>query len=151
MTELRAGVYMAGDLFQVALGSLALDQVAVTVLATVISHDPRLNKVIVDAGALALSKDRSTAAGPGPDMGYGLVLDVLGRPIASDLTIVGVHQEHGMIRSGSQLPFEKLPIGSKIRIVPNHVCMTAAMYGNYLVVDGTDAVVDVWERTNGWS
>lgn len=151
MTELRAGVYMAGDLFQAAMGSLALDQVAVTVLATVISHNPGLNQVVVDAGGLALSKDRSTAAGPGPDMGYGLVLDILGRPIAPDLTVVGVHQEHGEIRSGSRLPFEKLPIGSKIRIMPNHVCMTAAMYDNYLVVDGTDAVVDVWERTNGWS
>ena len=150
VTELRAGVYMAGDLFQVALGSLRLDQVAVTVLATVISHNPRLNQVVVDAGGLALSKDRSTAAGPGPDMGYGLVLDVLGRPIASDLTVMGVHQEHGEIRSGSRLPFEKLPIGSKVRIMPNHVCMTAAMYGNYLVVDGTEAIVDVWERTNGW-
>lgn len=151
MTELRAGVYMAGDLFQVAIGSLALDEVAVSVLATVISHNPRLNQAVVDAGGLALSKDRSTAAGPGPDMGYGLVLDLLGRPIASGLTIVGVHQEHGEIRSSTPLPLEKLSIGSKVRILPNHVCMTAAMYDNYLIVDGAQAVVDVWERTNGWS
>src|SRR6185312_16160943 len=141
LTELRAGVYMAGDLFQVALGSLALEQVAVTVLATVISHNPKRNQVVVDAGGLALSKDRSTAAGAGPDMGYGLILDVLGRPITSSLTVVDVHQEHGEIRSSSRLPFEKLPIGSKIRIIPNHVCMTAAMYDAYLVVDGTDAIV----------
>ncbi|HZT03992.1 MAG TPA: alanine racemase [Steroidobacteraceae bacterium] len=151
LTELRAGVYMAGDLFQVAVGSLALDQVAVTVLASVISHSQKLNQVVVDAGGLALSKDRSTAAGPGPDMRYGLVLDALGRPIGSGLTVVDVHQEHGEIRSSTRLPFERLPIGSKIRIVPNHVCMTAAMYGNYLIVDGADAIVDVWERTNGWS
>lgn len=151
MTELRAGVYMAGDLFQVAVGSLALDQVAVTVLATVISHNQKLNQVVVDSGGLALSKDRSTAAGPGPDMRYGLVLDALGRPLASGLTVVDVHQEHGEIRSSTRLPFERLPIGSKVRIMPNHVCMTAAMYGNYLIVDGTDAIVDVWERTNGWS
>lgn len=151
MTELRAGVYMAGDLFQVAVGSLALDQVAVTVLATVISHNQKQNQMVVDAGGLALSKDRSTAAGPGPDMRYGLVLDTLGRPIASGLMIVDVHQEHGGIRSGTRLPFEKLPIGSRVRIMPNHVCMTAAMYDNYLIVDGTDAIVDIWERTNGWS
>lgn len=151
MTELRAGVYMAGDLFQVAFGSLELDQVAVTVLATVISHNQKVNQVVIDAGGLALSKDRSTAAGPGPDMRYGLVLDALGRPIASDLTVVDVHQEHGEIRSSTRLPFEKLPIGSRVRVVPNHICMTAAMYDNYLIVDGTDAIVDVWERTNGWS
>lgn len=151
ITEIRAGVYMAGDLFQVAMGSLPLEDVAVTVLATVISHARRLNQIVVDAGGLALSKDRSTAAGPGPDMGYGLVLDVLGRPIISGLTIVDVHQEHGEIRWNSSLPFERLPIGSKIRIVPNHICMTAAMYGHYLVVDGAGSVVDRWRRTNGWS
>jgi D-serine deaminase-like pyridoxal phosphate-dependent protein len=151
ITEVRAGVYMAGDLFQVALGSLRLEEVAVTVLATVISHNPALNQIVVDAGALALSKDRSTAAGPGPDMGYGLVLDLLGRCLASDLTIIDVHQEHGEIRSNSRLPFERLPIGSKVRILPNHVCMTAAMYEHYLVVDGSDTVEDIWERTNGWS
>jgi D-serine deaminase-like pyridoxal phosphate-dependent protein len=151
MTEVRAGVYMAGDLFQVAMGSLSLEDVAVTVLATVISHNPRLNQIVIDAGGLALSKDRSTAVSPGPDMGYGLVLDVLGQPIASGLTIVDVHQEHGEIRSSSSLPLERLPIGSKVRIVPNHVCMTAAMYGHYLVVEGSDSIVDLWERTNGWS
>jgi D-serine deaminase-like pyridoxal phosphate-dependent protein len=151
ITEIRAGVYMAGDLFQVAMGSLSLDDVAVTVLATVISHAPRLNQIVVDAGGLALSKDRSTAASPGPDMGYGLVLDILGRPIISGPTIVDVHQEHGEIRSSSKLPFERLPIGSKIRIVPNHICMTAAMYGHYLIIERGDSIVDLWQRTNGWS
>jgi D-serine deaminase-like pyridoxal phosphate-dependent protein len=151
MTEVRAGVYMAGDLFQVAMGSLSLEDVAVTVLATVISQNPRLNQIVVDAGGLALSKDRSTAVAPGPDMGYGLVLDVLGRSITAGLTIVDVHQEHGEIRSTSSLPFERMPIGSRVRIVPNHVCMTAAMYGCYLVVEGSDSIVDIWERTNGWS
>jgi D-serine deaminase-like pyridoxal phosphate-dependent protein len=151
MTEVRAGVYMAGDLFQVGMGSLSLENVAVTVLATVISHNRRLNQIVVDAGGLALSKDRSTAAGPGPDMGYGLVLDVLGNPIDSGLTIVDVHQEHGEIRFNSGPTFERLPIGSKVRIVPNHICMTAAMYGQYTVVDGSDTIVDLWERTNGWS
>jgi D-serine deaminase-like pyridoxal phosphate-dependent protein len=150
MTEVRAGVYMAGDLFQVAMGSLSLEDVAVTVLATVISQNRRQNRIVIDAGGLALSKDRSTAASPGPDMGYGLVLDVLGRPVASGLTIVDVHQEHGEIRSNSSLPLERLPIGSKVRIVPNHICMTAAMYGHYTVVEGSDTIVGLWERTNGW-
>jgi D-serine deaminase-like pyridoxal phosphate-dependent protein len=151
LTELRAGVYMAGDLFQVAMGSLSLADAAVTVLATVISHSRRRNQIVVDAGGLALSKDRSTAAGPGPDLGYGLVLDLAGEPIMPQMTIFGVHQEHGEIRAAAALPFEKLPLGAKVRIVPNHVCMTAAMYDRYLVVDGSDKVIDVWERTNGWS
>jgi D-serine deaminase-like pyridoxal phosphate-dependent protein len=151
LTEWRAGVYMAGDLFQVAVGSLSLADVAVTVLATVISHSRGRNQIVVDAGGLALSKDRSTASGPGPDLGYGLILDVAGEPLRPDITIAGVHQEHGEIRGTTALPFEKLPIGARVRIVPNHVCMTAAMYDRYLVVDGSDRVIDVWERTNGWS
>lgn len=151
LTELRAGVYMAGDLFQVAVGSLSLADVAVTVLATVISHSRARNQIVVDAGGLALSKDRSTAAGPGPDMGYGLILDVAGEPVGQDITVTGVHQEHGEIRAVTSLPFAKLPIGAKVRIIPNHVCMTAAMYDRYLVVDGSGRVIDLWERTNGWS
>jgi D-serine deaminase-like pyridoxal phosphate-dependent protein len=151
VTEVRAGVYMAGDLFQVAIGSLQLEQVAVTVLATVISHNPRRNQIVLDAGGLALSKDRSTASGPGPDQGYGLVLDSLGHSLVPDLTVVDVHQEHGEVRSDSPLPFERFPIGSKVRVVPNHICMTAAMYEHYLVVEGTEQVVDIWDRTGGWS
>lgn len=151
LTEVRAGVYMAGDLFQVAIGSMHLDQVAVTVLASVISHNSRRNQIVLDAGGLALSKDRSTANGPGPDQGYGLVLDKRSNSLVPDLTVVDVHQEHGEIRSSTPLPFERFPIGSKVRIVPNHVCMTAAMYERYLVVDGSERVVDIWGRTGGWS
>ena len=46
--------------------------------------------------------------------------------------------------------YEQLPIGSKVRILPNHACMTAAAYDLYHVVEG-GTVVDRWERTNGWT
>lgn len=151
LTEVRAGVYMAGDLFQAAIGSLSQDDIAISVLATVISHNTRLNQVVIDAGGLALSKDRSTAAVPEFDVGYGLALDMLGRPLGPKLTVGGVHQEHGEIRSEDPLLLERLPIGTRVRVLPNHVCMTAAMYDRYLVVDGSDKIIDTWGRTNGWS
>lgn len=151
LSELRAGVYMAGDLFQVSLGSLGLQDVAVSVLATVISQSRRHNRIVIDAGALALSKDRSTASGMGPDMGYGLVLDVGGRPIQPELSVCDVHQEHGEITASFPLPFNEMPIGSRVRIVPNHVCMTAAMYDRYLLVEGSERITGTWGRTNGWS
>lgn len=151
LSEYRAGVYMAGDLFQVALGSMSLDDCAVTVLATVISRNADRNQIVIDAGALALSKDRSTATGPGPDMGYGLLLDECGTPIAPGLIIGDVHQEHGQIRVPSSFPFDRFSIGSKVRVVPNHACMTAAMYDRYVVVDGSTEIKDIWERTNGWT
>ena len=78
VTEVRAGVYMFGDLFQAEIGTNGLDDIAVTVLTSVIGRRP--GRLLVDAGGLALSKDRSTEAVP-RDYGYGLVLDLAGRPL----------------------------------------------------------------------
>ncbi len=151
LTEWRAGVYLAGDLFQAAVGSLAMDDIAVSVLATVISHQRRTGQIVVDAGGLALSKDRSTASMSGRDGGYGFVTDVARRPVFGELHVVEVHQEHGVIRSVSEAQFAALPIGARVRIIPNHVCMTAAMYPEYLVTDGDLEITGRWPRTNGWT
>jgi D-serine deaminase-like pyridoxal phosphate-dependent protein len=142
---------MAGDLFQAAIGAHAREDIALSVLATVISHNRARNQIVVDAGGLALSKDRSTQALPGADAGYGLVLDAGGEASFGELFVAGVHQEHGEIRGEAPLPFDRLPIGARVRILPNHACMTAAMYDAYLVVDGGTDVVGHWRRTNGWS
>lgn len=150
LTEIRAGVYMAGDLFQAAIGSQREEDIAVSVLATVISHKPEYNQIVIDAGGLALSKDRSTAAVKGGDLGYGLVVDLEGNPSYGRLIVGAVHQEHGEIRSEQPLPFERLPIGTRVRILPNHACMTAAAYERFLVVAGESKVSAVWERVNGW-
>ena len=72
VTEARPGVYMFNDAFQAGLGCCRLDEVALTVLATVIGQRRDLNMLLIDAGGLALSKDRSTA-GQAEDAGYGLV------------------------------------------------------------------------------
>lgn len=154
LTEIRAGVYMFGDLFQAQIGSCAIDDLAVGVLATVIGHRPDKKTLLIDAGALALSKDRSTAGMP-LDAGFGLITPVAGGAPIAGLTVDRVFQEHGVIRSADgPPPYDRLPIGSRVRVLPNHVCMTAAMYDRYHVVDaaGDDplAVGDVWDRTNGW-
>jgi D-serine deaminase-like pyridoxal phosphate-dependent protein len=151
LTEYRAGVYMAGDLFQAGIGSVDLDDIAVSVLATVISRDAASGRIVLDAGGLALSKDRSTRALGGRDRGYGLVCDLEGRPRWGDLVVDDVHQEHGVIEAAPPEAFEALPIGARVRILPNHACMTAAAYDRYQVVDGATGVVAEWGRTNGWS
>lgn len=150
LTELRAGVYMAGDLFQSGIASLAEDEIAVSVLASVIAHKPERNQIVVDAGGLALSKDRSTAALADGDLGFGLVLDIDGEAGLGRLTVAGVSQEHGEIRGAAPLPFDRLPIGARVRILPNHVCMTAAIHDRYLVVDGGEEIVEVWDKLVGW-
>lgn len=152
VTEMRPGVYMFGDLFQAGLGVCALDDIALSVLATVIQHKPARNRLIVDAGALALSKDRSTADQP-VDHGYGLVCDASGRPLAAGLVVIAVNQEHGMITppDGARLDFAAFPIGTRLRILPNHACMTAAAYERYHLVEGAAATGHVWQRCNGWT
>jgi len=58
---------------------------------------------------------------------------------------------HGIVtaRSGT-IDFDLFPIGSRVRILPNHVCATAAAYDRYFVTDGEQDVVAIWHRVNGW-
>lgn len=141
VTELRPGVYMAGDLFQRRLGAVGPADIALSVLSTVISSHP--GRCVIDAGGLALSKDRSLLGEP-DDPGFGEVLSLDGR--ATGLHVHDVHQEHGEIR----LPdgFD-LPVGTRVRVLPVHACMTAAAHAGYHVVQGGE-VVARWPRANGW-
>lgn len=150
LTELRSGVYMAGDLFQAAIGSLRREEIAATVLATVISHNRERGHLVVDAGGLALSKDRSTGNIEGGDMGYGLIADSEGRFVFGDLIVKGVHQEHGEVPVGDPALFDRLPIGARVRILPNHVCMTTAAYDRYWIVGADGDVAGHWEKITGW-
>ncbi len=147
VTEMRAGVYMMGDLLQAQLGVHPLDDVAVTVLASVIGRYPQRQAVLLDAGALALSKDRSTEAAP-KDWKFGRVLDLDGRPTLGEAMVVRVHQEHGEVR-GEGLPLDRLPVGARVRVAPNHVCLTAAAHAQYHVLEN-GRLVAIWERANHW-
>lgn len=150
VTEARAGVYVFNDLVQSNLGVCALDDIALSVLTTVIGHKRDTGCVIVDAGGLALSKDHGTA-GQAVDYGYGQICAEDGRLLAG-LRVADVNQEHGLIRPSdpaATLPmFAALPIGSRVRVLPNHACMTAVAYSSYCVDDGT--AFANWPRCNGW-
>ncbi len=149
VTETRPGVYVFQDLFQTQIGSGSRDDIAVTVLTSVTGRRPAEGQVVVDAGGLALSKDRSTASAP-RDYGFGLALDLSGAPLAEDAIVERANQEHGVIGARSGLDLARLPVGARLRIAPNHVCMMAAMYDRYHVVDGDLRVVAIWDRVNGW-
>jgi D-serine deaminase-like pyridoxal phosphate-dependent protein len=79
-----------------------------------------------------------------------LVLDAQGRQSFGEAIVERANQEHGVVTAPTPLPFDRLKVGSLVRVAPNHVCMTAAAYDRYHVVDGDDAVSDVWHRINGW-
>ena len=146
LTEIRAGVYMFGDLFQAEIETHGADAMAVTVLTSVIGR--RAGRVLVDAGGLALSKDRSTQEAP-RDHGFGLAVDLAGRPSYGNAVVRRAYQEHGVIDFDPAHPID-LPVGGRLRIAPNHVCMTAAAHDRYFVTDGEQEVVAIWHRVNGW-
>ena len=149
VTEIRPGVYLFGDLFQAGLGVCSENEIAVSVLASVISINEKRNTFVIDAGGLALSKDRSTANSP-KDMGFGKVVGLSMEYSEFNLTIKEVHQEHGEVYcDDANFPWEQLKVGEPVMVLVNHICMTAAMYDEYIVID-SDKVSAKWSRINGW-
>lgn len=150
VTEVRAGVFMFQDLVMAGLQVCSVDDIAVSVLATVIGHKKERNWIIVDAGWSALSRDRGTAA-QHTDQGYGLVCGTSGQPV-SGLIVSSVFQEHGVIthRENKSIILDRFPIGRRVRILPNHACATATSFDRYYVADASVTVVDEWKRINGW-
>lgn len=131
--ELHAGCYCLNDLQQEATG--VAGELAVSVLATVVSTYPDRMEALCDAGALAMSKDA------GPEPGFGRVLSHPGWSLGR------VSQEHGILTGHSDVG---LKYGEKIRVVPNHACLTCACFPWFYVTDGGDEVVDIWVPWKGW-
>jgi len=150
VTEVRAGVYMFFDLVMAGLNVCKVDDIAVSVLATVIGHQPDKGWIITDAGWMAMSRDRGTAAQK-IDQGYGVVCDLAGAPL-DDLLVVSTNQEHGIVgrRGGGTLDAARYPVGTLLRVLPNHACATAAQHDRYHVVAGDAQVTAVWPRFSGW-
>ena len=151
VTEVRAGVFMFFDLVMQGIGVCSMDDIAVSVLSTVIGHKPGKGWILVDAGWMAMSRDRGTARHP-VDQGYGVVCDVDGHPYP-DLIVIETSQEHGVVavRPGVDAKLPHLPIGARVRILPNHACATASQHDRYHVVrSGSRELVAAWPRVRGW-
>jgi D-serine deaminase-like pyridoxal phosphate-dependent protein len=151
VTEVRAGVFVFFDLVMAGIGVCQVEDIAVSVLATVIGHQRDKGWILVDAGWMALSQDRGTRR-QAVDQGYGLVCDAAGTPYA-DLIVADANQEHGIItvRPGSGGVLPDLAIGDRVRILPNHACATTAQHRAYHVVRGSsDRVEAQWSRFGGW-
>ncbi|WP_416222518.1 DSD1 family PLP-dependent enzyme [Variovorax paradoxus] len=150
VTELRAGVYVFFDLVMRNVGVCSTEDIALSVLTTVIGHQADKGWAIVDAGWMAMSRDRGTGKQQ-RDYGYGQVCTVDGVPIEGYL-LSGANQEHGILsREGAADPdiAARFPTGTRLRILPNHACATGAQFPAYqaLAADGT---VQTWERLHGW-
>ncbi len=151
VTEVRAGVFVFFDLVMAGIGVCGIDDIALSVLATVIGTRTDKGWILVDAGWMAMSRDRGTAAQP-VDQGYGVVTDLEGR-VYPDLIMTTANQEQGILalRPGSSASLPPLKLGDRVRILPNHACATAAQHQHYHVVAGNDgAITEVWDRFSGW-
>jgi len=142
VTEARPGNYIFYDRTMVLIGCCEPQDVAVSVLATVVSHQPGAAHFVVDAGALSLSKD----VGPahlGLETAFG---EVKGHP---ELTVASVSQEHGLIRAAAPAAIEgKFKVGQQVEIIPNHSCLTEAHFDEYVVIEG-GRVMDRWHIERG--
>ena len=146
INEVRPGNYIFFDAYQATLGSCDVTDCALSVLAAVVHRNYEQKKVIVDAGAIALSKDR----GPihlDEQCGFGRVLDLEGTD--TGLRVASMSQEHGTIPVADTNLLDQLPVGTRFRILANHSCLTAAQYDHYNVAEG-DRVIAQWQIHRGW-
>jgi len=144
--EARPGNYIFFDAFQATLGSCSFEDCALTVLAAVVHRDRTRRRVVLDAGAVALSKDRGPVEFD-PACGYGRVLDLGGRDLG--LRVGALSQEHGEVPVDDESLLERLGVGARVRVLANHSCLAAAQHPHYHVLEG-DRLVDRWEIQRGW-
>jgi len=150
VTEVRAGVFSFFDLVMAGVGVCKPSDIALSVVTTVIGHRKDKGWIMTDSGWMALSRDRGTAKQQ-QDQGYGMVCNMAGEPY-TDLLVADVSQEHGIlaIRSGSDQPLPDLPVGTQLRVLPNHACATAAQHDQYRVESTIDGFAEIWPRIRGW-
>ena len=150
VTEVRAGVYIFFDLVMHNVGVCTMDEIALSVLTTVIGHQEEKGWAIIDAGWMAMSRDRGTQKQT-TDFGYGQVCKTDGTPIPG-VFVTGANQEHGIL--SCQTPqqasiSEMFPVGTQLRILPNHACATGAQFPQYQALD-SKGDVQTWDRFYGW-
>ena len=121
LTEIRPGVYVFGDAQQWELGTTTPDRIALTCVGTVVSRAG--DRVVLDAGSKALGADRAGYA-----TGYGRLLD---HPDARILTL----SEHHAVLSWDASPVPEP--GTRVRVVPNHVCAAVNLADELVLTDGT--------------
>src|SRR6476661_3469267 len=127
VTEVRAGTYVFNDLMQLGNGSARPQDVALSILTTVVSSN-REGRVTVDGGSKTFSGD--------------VVLDDGGRMVArsvdGSIVLDGLTEEHGVGRTS-----RPVAVGERIAFHPAHVCTTVNLSDQLFAVrDGR--VEAVW-------
>jgi D-serine deaminase-like pyridoxal phosphate-dependent protein len=150
ITEVRAGVYVLFDLVMAGLGVCSIDDIAISVLGSIIGFQKQKQIALTDAGWMAMSRDRGTSEHR-VDQGYGVICDLHGNP-RPDMILHSANQEHGIIamrEADALFPFDQFDIGTLVRVLPNHACSTAAQYDDYYLVSD-NMVIAKLASISGW-
>jgi D-serine deaminase-like pyridoxal phosphate-dependent protein len=133
VTEVRPGIYAFGDANTSRLGAMRLEDCALRILATVVSR-PTPDRAVLDAGTKALAADTSVDGGT-----YGHL------PAYPDTRLTRLWEEHGVLElSPDHEDGERLQVGDRVEIVPNHVCPAVHLASRLLCLEAGE-VADVWE------
>lgn len=146
ITEVRAGTFMFFDLVMAGVGACDYDDLALSVVVTVIGHRADKNTIITDGGWMAMSRDRGTGR-QRVDQAYGIVRTLDGE--STPLLMTDASQEHGILSTRDGSPVPELPVGTRLRIMPVHACATAAQHPGYAVLNG-ETITHTWPRISGW-
>ncbi|MBD5417127.1 MAG: DSD1 family PLP-dependent enzyme [Desulfovibrio sp.] len=147
VTEVRAGVHMVQDLVMAGLGVCTVEDIALSVLCTVIGRRGRDGALVTDAGWTALSRDVGLPA-RFAEFGYGLVMDADGA-LLPGLRVTETNQEHGIVTTAPGAPVPALPVGTLLRILPVHACATASGFAAVHLCRGAETEA-MWPRCRGW-
>ncbi len=135
ITEIRPGNYVFYDATQVTLGLVPEERCALSVLTTVVARRDR--QLILDCGSKALAAERPTPR-----------LKTFGRIAGHpELAVERLFEEHAIVTA---VESTDIPLGARLRVIPNHSCATTNLHARMLVVEGEE-LADVWSvDARGW-
>lgn len=131
ITEVRPGTYVFFDRMTTQVGTSTPDELALSILATVVSR-PAPELAIIDAGSKTFCGD-VIPANVGLE-GYGATID------GQNGVVIRMNEEHGTVRLAPGFSPE---IGDKLLFFPNHVCTTVNLSDEVLVTQG-GVVKTIW-------
>lgn len=134
ITEVRAGTYVFGDEMTLYRGSSTTEEVALTILCTVVSR-PLPNRATIDGGSKTFSGDVPPGAWPG--------LTSYAKAAGIDASLVSMNEEHGMVQLGEGV---SPAVGDQLQFIPNHVCPTVNLSDELLMMRNGQ-VIAIWPVT----
>ncbi|KAL3854648.1 hypothetical protein ACJMK2_013909 [Sinanodonta woodiana] len=143
LTEFHPGNYIFYDVMQMTIGSCAMEDIAVKIATSVVSHKASLNMLLTDSGFASLGADGANYINSQPS-GFTVF------PAHPELKLIGMSQELGKVQAiDGKLDLDKYPHGTRLFIHPWHSC-DAAMMHPYFYVHSGEQIVGIWKPVRGW-